>query len=242
LAFQEYINRSGLSGVFYAHVHQERVLVEALSLHRRSFTEVHAGRVTRRAEVSGPHIRSGSSQEADVLALYPHLAKLRAALGFDFDLEGFQAEADGAVIAVQLRPIPSDAPPPDPTRQLPTEVGADWHETPLVWGSWAGTAVVDQDLPGRPAVMIKRAASLEDCPTIMRRLRRGDSTLVVDIVDGFRLSHDPRTLPAVVPHRRLFSYISVAGTPLQHLQAGDIVEVVSNGDTGMIRQVSLEAT
>ncbi|WP_406296507.1 hypothetical protein OG948_13435 [Embleya sp. NBC_00888] len=234
IVFQQYVHDPGLSGVFYAYCYLERLLVEATSKGQRTFTEVTGDRVTRRASVEGPHIRSASTREADPVRVYSILQALRRQLGFDFDIEGF--ESDGGVIAVQLRPIPNDMPR---GVELPAmQKGTGWHRTPLVWGVWEnGRAILDADVPGQPAVMIKRTASLAGCPVIMRRLERGDQTLVVDAVDGFRLSHDPCCLPEVVRQRQGFSYISVAGSQLAQLQPGEIVEAFVDGDNGAIRRV-----
>jgi hypothetical protein len=89
--------------------------------------------------------------------------------------------------------------------------------------------------------MVKRTTTLADCPLILARLNRGDPTLVVDACDGFRLSHDPRHLPEVIPHRKAFAYISVAGSPLARLRAGEFVEAFVDGDTGLIRRTNTPA-
>ncbi len=239
LVFQQYVKSEGLSGVFYAYGYQGRVLVEATSRGRRTFTEIRDGHVVDHATVSGEHIRSGSVLEADPLQLYRTISGLRDAVGFDLDMEGF-ASPNG-VIAVQLRPIPEDMPRVLHPAHLPS-ARDDWHRTPWIWGSWqGGPSTVDEDVPGRPAVMVKRTPSLADCPDIVRRLHRGDRTLVVDLLDGFRLSHDPRHLPEVIPHRSAFAYISVAGSSLAALRPGETVEAFVDGNTGLIRRTTAEA-
>lgn len=236
LVFQQYIKAEGLSGVFYAYGYRGRVLVEALSRGRRTFTEIRDGQVADYATVTGEHIRSGSVIQADPIQLYRAISGLREAVGFDLDMEGFASPA--GVIAVQLRPIPEDMPRVLHPAHLPRPRG-DWHRSPWIWGSWqGGPSTVDEDLPGHPAVMVKRATTLADCPLILARLNRGDPTLVVDTLDGFRLSHDPRHLPETIPHRRAFSYISVAGSPLARLEAGETVEAFVDGDTGLIRRTN----
>ncbi|MGW4204415.1 hypothetical protein [Streptomyces sp. NPDC004726] len=234
LAFQQYVKTDGLSGVFFAYGYQRRLLVEATSERRRTFTEVRGGQVVDHATVTGDHIRSGSIVEADPLQLYGVISGLREVVGFDLDMEGFVSPP--GVVAVQLRPIPKDMPRVLHPARLPRP-RADWHRTPWIWGSWTGEPrVVDEDVPGRPAVMVKRTTALADCPAIVARLHRGDPTLVVDALDGFRLSHDPRHLPETIPHRRAFAYISVAGTPLAQLAAGEGVEAFVDGGTGLIRR------
>lgn len=235
--FQQYVKAEGLSGVFYAYGYQGRVLVEAVSRGRRTFTEIQAGQVADYAVVTGEHIRSGSVIEADPLQLYREISGLREAVGFDLDIEGFAAAT--GVIAVQLRPIPGDMPRSlDSGTHPPPDNG--WHRTPWFWGTWEGdAAILNEDVPGRPAIMVKQATSLSDCPDILRRLRRGDRTLVVDPLDGFRLSHDPRHLPEVVTYRKPFAYISVAGSPLSALRPGDTVEAFLDGDAGLIRRANL---
>ncbi|WP_314410108.1 hypothetical protein [Streptomyces sp. DSM 40484] len=236
VVFQQYVKTAELSGVFYAYGYEGRVLVEAISRGRRTFTEIRNGHIVDYATVTGEHIRSGSVLEADPLQLYRAISGLRDAVGFDLDMEGF-ASPNG-VIAVQLRPIPEDMPRVLHPAHLPHPRG-DWHRTPWIWGSWqGGPSTVDEDVPGRPAVMVKRTTSLADCPDIVRRLHRGDRTLVVDLCDGFRLSHDPRHLPEVIPHRSAFAYISVAGSSLAQLQAGETVEAFVDGDTGLIRRTT----
>lgn len=237
LVFQQYIKAEGLSGVFYAYAYRGRLLMEATSKGRRTFTEMQGGRVVEHATVTGDHIRSGSVIEADPFQLHGCISGLREAVGFDLDMEGFASPA--GVIAVQLRPIPEDMPRLlDPARRPPP--GNGWHRTPWVWGTWQSDAVrLNEDIPGRPAVMVKQAPTLADCPDILRRLHRGDRTLVVDPLDGFRLSHDPRHLPEVVPYRSAFAYISVAGSPLAALQPGETVEAFLDGDTGLIRRTNL---
>ncbi|WP_329101594.1 hypothetical protein [Streptomyces sp. NBC_01439] len=239
IVFQQYIKAEGLSGVFYAYGYRGRVLVEATSRGRRTFTEVRGGHVVEQATVTGEHIRSGSRVEADSFQLYRCISVLREAVGFDLDMEGFASDA--GVIAVQLRPIPEDMPRlPGPARLPRPRDG--WHRTPWVWGAWqTGVATVDEDVPGHPAVMVKRSVSLADCPPILARLYRGDPTLVVDAFDGFRLSHDPRHLPEAIPSRRAFAYISVAGSPLAQLRAGETVEAFVDGDAGMIRRTTAAA-
>ncbi|MEU6757580.1 hypothetical protein [Streptomyces sp. NPDC046685] len=239
LVFQQYIKAEGLSGVFYAYGYKGRVLIEALSQGRRTFMEVRGGLVTDYATVTGEHIRSGSAIEADPIQLYRSISGLREAVGFDLDMEGFASPA--GVIAVQLRPIPEDMPRVLHPAHLPRPRG-DWHRSPWIWGSWqGGPSTVDEDVPGRPAVMVKRTTTLADCPLILARLNRGDPTLVVDALDGFRLSHDPRHLPEVIPHRRAFAYISVAGSPLARLASGETVEAFVDGDTGLIRRTNIPA-
>ncbi|MGA5134422.1 hypothetical protein ACPCTO_31975 [Streptomyces olivoreticuli] len=236
LMFQQYVKAEGLSGVFYAYGYPGRVLVEAVSRGRRTYTDIRGGQVVERATVKGEHIRSGSTLQANPFQLYQSISGLRRVVGFDLDMEGFVAST--GVIAVQLRPIPDDMPRlPRPPSRLPA--GGGWHRTPWVWGTWPGwAATVDEDLSGHPSVMVKRATSLADCPLIMARLRRGDSTLVVDPVDGFRLSHDPRHLPEVIPYRKSFAFISVAGSHLAALQPGDTIEAFIDGDAGMIRRAN----
>lgn len=239
LVFQQYINAEGLSGVFYAYGYQGRLLVEATSKGRRTFTEVRDGQVVEHATVTGEHIRSGSVIEADAFQLFRCISALREAVGFDLDMEGFASPA--GVIAVQLRPIPEDMPRVLHPAYLPYPRN-DWHRSPWIWGSWhGGPSTVDEDVPGRPAVMVKRATSLADCPDIVGRLHRGDRTLVVDLLDGFRLSHDPRHLPEAIPHRSAFAYISVAGSHLAALRSGETVEAFVDGDTGLIRRTTDEA-
>lgn len=235
---QQYIRDPHMSGVFYAYCYGDRTLIEASSAGERVFTEVSGDRVVRRASVTGKHIQSGSRRQADPLILHTCLQTLRTRVGFDFDIEGF--ESDVGIIAVQLRPIPDDMP------RLavipPGESDTNWHSTPLVWGTWMnGATVVDVDVAGEPAIMLKRASSLAECPNITRRLERGDHTLVVDVVDGFRLSHDPRYLPEVVQHRRGYAYISVVGAPLANLQPGETIEAFIDGDTGLIRRANTVA-
>lgn len=237
LVFQQYVKSQGLSGVFYAYGYEGRVLVEATSKGRRAFTELRDGQPVEYATVTGEHIRSGSVIEADPFQLYRCISGLRAAVGFDLDIEGFAYP--GGVIAVQLRPIPEDMPRLlDPAHRPPP--GNGWHRTPWVWGTWhGGPSMVDEDVPGRPAVMVKRATTLADCPLILARLNRGDPTLVVDVLDGFRLSHDPRHLPEVIPHRRQFAYISVAGSDLAALKPGETVDAFVDGNAGMIRRTTV---
>ncbi|MEU1312566.1 hypothetical protein ABZ419_27255 [Streptomyces cinnamoneus] len=234
LVFQQYVKAEGLSGVFYAYGYHGRVLVEAVSSGQRTYTDIQGGQVIEHATVRGAHIRSGSSIEADAFQLYQSISGLREAVGFDLDMEGFASPV--GVIAVQLRPIPDDMPrPPQPPDRPPT--GGGWHRTPWVWGTWQdGVATVDQDVTGHPCAMVKRATSLADCPSIMARLHRGERTLVIDPIDGFRLSHDPRHLPEVIPYRESFVSISVAGSPLAALQSGERVEAFIDGDIGMIRR------
>ncbi|MGO4417253.1 hypothetical protein AB4Z54_00355 [Streptomyces sp. MCAF7] len=237
VVFQQYVKAEGLSGVFYAYGYWGRVLVEAVSRGRRTFTEIRDGRVTDCATVTGDHIRSGSVIEADPIQLYRAISGLREAVGFDLDMEGFASPA--GVIAVQLRPIPDDMPRAlDPADHPPP--GNGWHRTPWVWGTWQGSAVpLNEDVVGQPAVMVKQATTLADCPDILRRLQRGDRTLVVDLLDGFRLSHDPRHLPEAIPYRSAFAYISVAGSDLVALQPGETVEAFLDGNTGLIRRTTV---
>ena len=235
LVFQQYLNDPNLSGVFYAYAYEGRTLVEANSMGERTFTEVYAGRVVQQVSVSGEHIRSVSRKQADPLQVDICLQALRAEVGFDLDLEAFTSGA--TVVAVQMRPIPEDMPRLSESSSIP--IGRGWHRTPLVWGAWENaSAIVDADAPGHPAVMVKRTASLAECPTIMRRLERGDPTLVLDVVDGFRLSHDPRYLPEMVHQRQHFAYISLAGTPFADIRRGDGVQAFVDGDTGFIRRVN----
>jgi hypothetical protein len=239
LVFQQYIKAEGLSGVFYAYGYKGRVLIEALSKGRRTFMEVRGGLVADYATVTGGHIRSGSVIQADPIQLYRVISGLREAVGFDLDMEGFASPA--GVVVVQLRPIPADMPRVLHPAHLPRPRG-DWHRSPWIWGSWqGGLSTVDEDVPGRPAVMVKRTTTLADCPLILARLNRGDPTLVVDALDGFRLSHDPRHLPEVIPYRRAFAYISVAGSPLARLAPGETVEAFVDGDTGLIRRTNIPA-
>jgi hypothetical protein len=238
LIFQQYIRAEELSGILYAYGYRSRVLMEAMSHGQRTFSEIRDDCVVESATITGEHIRSGSIIEADPRQLYRTINGIRKLVGFDLDMEGFASPS--GVVAVQLRPIPDDMPRVLHPVYLPRPRGG-WHRTPWIWGTWqGGPSAVDEDIPGRPAVMVKRTASLADCPVILARLRRGDPTLVVDVLDGFRLSHDPRLLPEVIPHRRAFAYMSVAGSSLARLQAGEMVEAFVDGDTGLIRRTTTE--
>jgi hypothetical protein len=240
LILQELIRHPSLTGIFHSYAYRDRVLIEATGAGRRSFSETHRGVVCRQAHVAAAHIRSAGNQVVDTTLVTRVMTEIRARLGVDVDVEGFGL--DDRVVVLQLRPIPPDMPVrvevraaiDDHLRLSP----AGWYRTPFVWGSWDEVpGLVDEDVPGRPAVLTKRTADLRDCTPVMRRLRRGDPTLVVDCVDGFRLSHQPINLPEDPTLRRCFAYLSVANTPLVGVRPGERVEAFVDGDRGILRRL-----
>jgi hypothetical protein len=238
LVLQEIVRSPSLTGIFHSYAYPDRVLIEAVGAGRRSFTETRRDVVSRQHHVAAAHIRSAGDQLIDTTLAAQVMAGIRTRLGFDVDVEGFGL--GDRVMVLQLRPIPQDMPVrPEVRAVIDSHLTGDptgWYRTPLVWGSWSeGTCPVDEDLPGRPAILLKRTADIRDWTPLMARLRRGDPTLVIDCVDGFRLSHQPTNLPAAPAHRQYFSYLSVAGTPLVSLRPGERVEAYVDGDRGILR-------
>ncbi len=238
LVLQEIVRHPALAGVLHAYGYEDRVLLEATSPGRRLFAEYRQGAASRCWHVDAPHIGSTGSQPVDATRVATLVAQIRARLGFDVDLEAFGL-GDRLVI-LQLRPIPTDMPVNPQARAIVDRHltrGSDWHSTPLVWGFWSeGVGTVDLDRPGQPSILLKRTTDLRECASILARLRNGAPTLIVDCLDGFRLSHRPVHLPQTPQLRQQFAYISVAGTAFADLRPGDRVEVYVDGDRGLLRR------
>jgi hypothetical protein len=237
LVFQELLQQPSLRGPFAAHFTRNHAVTESLASGERRLA-VQDGSQLVTELVQGKHIKALNLANIDYEYVLDSLRAFSERFDFDLNVEGFQADKD--IILVQMRPIPEDMPV---SMDLESEIQAclnieemtKWHHTRWVWGSGRFEGTVDMEIPDGPAIMIKRLPSLTECGRILSRLDDGLPTLVIDTVDAFHLEHGPQHLPLDPAKRHLFSYISVANSPLHNLSSGQHVTAIISGARGIIK-------
>lgn len=196
----------------------------------RRLTHVEGGRTVHDETVraTGP---AGPYERAAIAAVAATVTGLREELGFDVDVEGYWR--DGVLGVFQLRPVPMDLPAePALTPVVRALRSAPHHYTRMVWGCFDVTGVIAAAGETGPAPALLLVDGSRG-PTASH-LERAPGAVLLDAVDGFHLTHDPRLLPPAGPVRDGFRYLSVAGWPDRGTAAGRTVRCVSDGSAGVV--------
>jgi|GEM_PF-6654167 len=235
--FQEYLRPPQISELVTFHAYENCVFAETVEDNARVLFE-YADGVLLTSRVRTPYAIRRGDRSVHMDLLIRRVAALRQSLDFDIDLECFVFK--GKPTITQLRPIPSINVDHDQyaryaeTLQRRSRRGK-WFNTPWAYGVWNGRGHVGIGNANGPAIFAKRGGDIRQETAIIERLQRGLPTLVIDLVDAFRLTHYPYLLPADIKLRNNFVYVSLADTHLATLSDGQFVTVVSDGQSAIVK-------
>ena len=237
IVFQELADLSVIGVLVHAYIQQETITLEIIYNTGRMLM-IFDDHVLIHNEISGafPFHVFPLEHGFYILEL---LIKLRDFL-YDnnegWNIEGFWETQKGHFKVFQLRPIPMDR-PSDCVKifSLENSIRPEWS-TRFTWGKFDITLPENQKDWQKNGIILRKAH--EKClPNIVtERIQAKQPVLLIDALEGFRLSHEPWNLPAY-DLRENYNYVYIPELIVNTMN-GSSINIHSNGDVASLTRSS----